>query len=302
MGLSITASGASTYNVWAESKKADAPATETSGDRSARDIGLSASAQALIQADLSKMTSTVVVHVANGVGAQPITASGEMSYGSWVENNELSYMLPTTAERAPKATSETTAMESFGGGASQSAGLSVSTKEYDLSRSDAVMLHVPGGWVAAANEMVNGVDTGYGPDAVTGDYQQEVDVSTVSLSALYTAAGKSADEKSDTETASLITQFVQQSSGSQDPVAWKEEPDGTVEFATFSSSFTPNGSAATADSTSESDGTAGSAASATAVLDPVATKRADQNNLIDQLFQISDEKHKPGDKSKLDLT
>ncbi|GBQ83320.1 hypothetical protein AA13595_1149 [Gluconacetobacter johannae DSM 13595] len=73
-----------------------------------------------------------------------------------------------------------------------------------------------------------------------------------------------------------------------------EEPDGTIEFATVSSAMIVGDSNGAVESASGSDGSASTVASATSALDPVSAKRTDESNLLDQLFQISDQKHKSG--------
>ncbi|GBQ91421.1 hypothetical protein AA13595_3123 [Gluconacetobacter johannae DSM 13595] len=219
-----------------------------------------------------------------------------MTYNAWALSQEIGYLISNTSKPTAETASDTTVTKTSGDGSTLSVSLSTSTKEYDRY-GPAVMVAVGGGWVGAANEMVDGEDTGYGPDAISGNYRQQVDVSTMSLSALYTAAGQSADGESDTETASLLAQFIPQSSGSQGPVAWAEKPDGTIEFATFSSSFTPSGSKGATESPSGGDGSGSIVASTTSAFDPVSAKRTDERNLIDQLFQISDNQDNSGNKN-----
>jgi hypothetical protein len=238
------------------------------------------------------------------MGTMVSGASGSSSYDAWAEIQESFYLGGYGGKPTAEAASDTTATETSGDGSVMSVSLAASTKEYD---SDGVRIMLPAHSGISASSVplgttINGMPAAEEPGAAFIDVRSQVDVSTISLSALYTAAGKSADGESDTETASLVAQFMATSGGSQGPVTWAQEPDGAIEFATYSQSLTPYAGDGTAESASGSGGSGSTIVSTPSALDPVSAKRTDRSSLLDQLFQISNAKHKSGDESKSDLT
>lgn len=175
------------------------------------------------------------------MGVIPATSSENQAYDAWAEIQESFYLGGYGGKPTAEAASDTTVTDTSGNGSALSVSLATSTKEYN---SDGVRVVLPADSGISASSVplgttINGMPASEEAGASFIDIQSQVDVSTISLSALYTAAGKTANGESDTETAALLAQFVATSGGSQGPISWAEEPDGTIEFATYSQSATP---------------------------------------------------------------